>query len=162
MENAQRVREDIWESVKGLSDEQLNMEVAEGTWTIAQVLEHLYLIEKVAIEGFTNIKRIDERNPVKIRRVHLIIDRSQKVDAPEFLVPKREFQTLVALKEKLQGTREIIVRKYKTYSERDLTEMAMPHPVFGSLTLGQWISFIGYHEKRHLAQIEEIKEALIN
>lgn len=162
MENAQKVRGEIWESVKGLSDEQLNMVVAEGTWTIAQVLEHLYLIEKVAIEGFTNIKRINERNPVKIRRVHLIIDRSQKVDAPEFLVPKREFQTLVTLKEKLQGTREIIVRKYKTYSERDLTEMAMPHPVFGSLTLGQWISFIGYHEKRHLAQIEEIKEALIN
>lgn len=161
MENAQKVRGEIWESVKGLSDEQLNMVVAEGTWTIAQVLEHLYLMEKVAIDSFPDIKKVDEKNPVKIRRVHLIIDRSQKVDAPEFLVPNKEFQSLVTLKEKLQGTRDIIVRKYKTYGEQDLTELAMPHPVFGSLTLGQWISFIGYHEKRHLTQIEEIKEALL-
>ncbi|PKC52562.1 hypothetical protein RhiirA1_481220 [Rhizophagus irregularis] len=103
MENAQKVRGEIWESVKGLSDEQLNMVVAEGTWTIAQVLEHLYLMEKVAIDSFPDIKKVDEKNPVKIRRVHLIIDRSQKVDAPEFLVPNKEFQSLVTLKEKLQG-----------------------------------------------------------
>lgn len=45
MDHNERVRQQLIKSVSGLSDEQLNTRAAKGSWTIAQVLEHLYLIE---------------------------------------------------------------------------------------------------------------------
>ncbi|PXW87084.1 hypothetical protein DFR56_106154 [Pseudogracilibacillus auburnensis] len=36
----------------------------------------------------------------------------------------------------------------------------MPHPGFNMLNLSQWISFIGWHERRHIEQIKEVKEKL--
>jgi hypothetical protein len=38
----------------------------------------------------------------------------------------------------------------------DLGLVRFPHWVFGPLTMGQWIAFIGAHEERHLGQIESI------
>ncbi len=43
MDHNERVRQQLIKSVSGLSDEQLNTRAAKGSWTIAQVLEHLYL-----------------------------------------------------------------------------------------------------------------------
>ena len=45
-------------------------------------------------------------------------------------------------------------------SEEALQKKAYPHPIFGLIRLDEWVPFIGYHEKRHLEQIEEIKAKL--
>nr|WP_106782353.1 DinB family protein [Lysinibacillus timonensis] len=161
MENNIKIREELWESVNGLTDKQLNKVVEDGKWSIAQVLEHLYLTEKLALQHLSNVICINETTQVKLRKIHLVEDRTQKVNAPSLLMPSDEYQTLHQLKVKLQSTREALFEKYNTLSEKELSEKAMPHPVFKFLTIGQWISFIGYHEKRHLGQIEEIKAALL-
>jgi len=41
-----------------------------------------------------------------------------------------------------------------------LEDVARDHPVGMSLTLYQWLAFVGYHELRHAAQIREIHDAL--
>lgn len=42
MEHNVQVRENLLNSVEAVSDAQLNEIVAEGVWTIAQNLEHLF------------------------------------------------------------------------------------------------------------------------
>lgn len=161
MENNIKVREQIWKSVSGLTDDQLNRVVEEGKWTLAQVLEHLYLIEKLAVKGLEKALANDEVNPVKLRRIHLVVDRSHKVQAPENLIPTTEFQTLEQLKEKLDGSRNSLLICIDGVSDEILEEKSMPQPAYGALSLRQWIEFIGYHEQRHLGQIEEIKSLLV-
>lgn len=159
MEKNIKVREELWEVIKGLTDEQINKVVEEGKWTIAQVLEHLYLTEKIVVRSFSEAQQTTEENPVKLRKVHLTTDRSQKVNAPKFLVPSNEQQTLGELKEKLKKSRESLEKFIKEVSEEDLNGKFMPHPFFEKLSLNQWVEFLAYHEKRHIAQIEELKEA---
>ena len=38
----------------------------------------------------------------------------------------------------------------------DLNAISFDHWLFGALTLGQWLAFIGVHEQRHLSQIQSI------
>jgi hypothetical protein len=37
-----------------------------------------------------------------------------------------------------------------------LGQISFPHPLIGPLDLYQWVLFVGQHEARHAAQIEEI------
>jgi hypothetical protein len=37
---------------------------------------------------------------------------------------------------------------------------SFPHRVFGPLSLGQWVAFVGIHEERHLGHIERVLESL--
>lgn len=161
MEHIIKAREQIWDSVNELSDDQLNVVFEDGKWSIAQVLEHLYLIEKLAVGGIERTLANGEINSVKLRKIHLAADRSIKVEAPEKLVPTAEFQTLEQLKKKLESSRESLFNCIDGVTEEILDGKSMPHPVYGALSLSQWISFIGYHELRHLGQIEEIKALLV-
>lgn len=160
MENNSKIREAIWESVNGLTDDQLNQVVEEGTWSIAQVLEHLYLIEQLVVDGIQKKLKEEEDKIVKLRPVHLTVDRSIKVQAPPALVPTNNFQTMEQLKNKLSQSRKSLLLLLDPVNEEVLAKKAMHHPVFGELSLVQWISFVGFHEQRHLSQIEEIKELL--
>lgn len=160
MENNIKVRDDIWNSVSGLSDEQLNTVVEEGKWSIAQVLEHLFLVEKNVARGIRKVIPSNEINLAKQRDIHLFIDRSTKFVAPKFVAPSNKFQTVEQLKEKLASSRQALVDSIQGASEGELNQKSLPHPVYGALTISQWVPFIGYHEQRHLLQIEEIKVAL--
>lgn len=160
LENNTKVREELWNVIEGITDEYANKVVEDGRWTIAQVLEHLHLTEKNTVRSFSEAQPITEENPVKLRKVHLTVDRSQKVNAPKFLVPSSEPQSIEQLKEKLKESRQLLNAYLESVSENDLKEKFLPHPFFGNLTVYQWIEFLGYHEKRHIAQIEELKEAL--
>ncbi|SOC42367.1 DinB family protein [Ureibacillus acetophenoni] len=161
MEYNRKVREELWGVIEGLTDDQINRVVEEGKWTIGQVLEHLYLTEKNVVQSFSEAKQITEENPVKLRKVHLTTDRTQRVNAPKFLVPSSRQQTLEQLKEKLKQSRENLENFMKDTSEDHLNGKYMPHPFFEKLTLTQWVEFLAYHEKRHIAQIEELKEAIM-
>lgn len=160
MENNIKVREELWESVNGLSDEQLNEVVEEGKWTIVQVLEHLYLLEKKLARWIQNALLSNASNATENRPIHLAVNRTHKIEAPKVIVPSNEFQTMDQLKIKLADSREALINSIKGVSEDDLNKKSLPHPTFGFLSLNQWVSLIGFHEQRHIGQIEEIKESL--
>lgn len=160
MENTQKIRENLWQSVEGLTDEQINENVGEDRWTIAQVLEHLLIIEENAVKGIAAALASEENSTAPQKPVHLTVNRSRKVPAPASLEPSKDFQTLTSLKEKMTKSRASLENVVKDKSEDELTQKSFLHPVFGMLDVKQWISFIGYHEQRHLEQIEEIKNDL--
>lgn len=87
--------------------------------------------------------------------IQVSVSRKVKVEAPNHTVPEDKFFTLDEMKEKLNDSRN---RLYEVYAHLDVDTLennSMPHPVFGDVPLVQWFPFIGYHEKRHLLQLEE-------
>ncbi|MFF5993581.1 DinB family protein [Lysinibacillus sp. KU-BSD001] len=160
MEHNVKIREKIWESISSLTDEQLNAVVEEGTWSIAQILEHLYLLEENVGKQIAKTLLNKDVNVLGAFPVHVVADRKRKVEAPHFLLPSNEPQTLAELKHKLTTSRETLMHIIGEASDSDLTEKAFAHHRFGTLSLKQWVALIGYHEERHLGQIEEVKQAL--
>ncbi|MFN0279244.1 MAG: DinB family protein [Pyrinomonadaceae bacterium] len=146
----------------GISDAQLNFRAAEGRWTIAEIAEHITVVEQALFEWMTvgrfkpeaskceNPFRIDDR-----MLLGAITNRSKRVTAPEQVVPNGRWKTkeaLIASFEKARGVTTDFIKNNKT----DL------RGVFGLSPLGtvdgfQQILFITGHSERHLAQLKEVK-----
>lgn len=161
MENLHKVRDEILNSVSNLTDHQLNKIVAEESWSVAQVLEHLYLMEENVVRQINLALKREEFEEPGTFPLQVVADRTKKISAPEFLNPSNSFQTLDELKVKLATSRASLERIAQENSEEELNQKTFAHRRFGVLTLNQWIALVGYHEQRHLGQIEEIKEALV-
>ncbi|AFH59363.1 DinB family protein [Paenibacillus caseinilyticus] len=160
MENNRQIRSNIWNTVEDLSDMQINTRVEEGKWTIAQVLEHLYLMEKAITASMSRELNGGEIRPAEEKNFFLTLDRSRSVPAPAPLVPAEGFYTMNELKDKLGESRRTIEELLAGIPDEELAQRSFLHPVFGLMDLRQWLTFIGVHEQRHWGQIEELKMGL--
>ncbi|MGF9977027.1 DinB family protein [Viridibacillus arvi] len=160
LEQNKSIRDELLNSVSNLSDEQLNKEVEEGRWTIMQVLHHLHLIEAGVAKAIQYTLKKGEEQSVKAKPIELTVDRSTKIKAPSFANPDPRFITLEEMKDKLKESRHALHQVVSNSNKDQLKEKAYPQPIFGLMSLDQWVPFIGYHEKRHIEQIEELKEKL--
>jgi hypothetical protein len=150
------IRDTLWKTINRFSDEQLNEKIETGQWSIMQVLDHLYLIEKSVTKGMKDKLENGEQLSQTDKPIHFTIDRSTKVDAPPYLIPTNDFIPLNVMKEKLNGSRNDLLHLIRQTSMEVLSGKGFKHPLFGMLSLDQWVEFIGYHEKRHHTQIEEL------
>ncbi|MGE7623447.1 DinB family protein [Viridibacillus sp. NPDC096237] len=160
LEHNKSIRAELLNSVSHLSDEQLNKEVEEGRWTIMQVLHHLYLIEFGVAKAIQYTLKKGEKQSANAKPIELIVDRSTKIKAPSFAEPDETFITLEEMKVKLKQSSNDLLQVVTNSNKDQLKDKAYPHPTFGLISLEQWVPFIGYHEKRHIEQIEELKEKL--
>ncbi|MGG4267042.1 DinB family protein [Peribacillus simplex] len=159
-ENA-NIREELLIAVSGLSDEQLNAHPEEGRWSIIQVLDHLYKMERTITRNIEDKLKSDESTTPVDKPIELtLLNREVKVQAPAFVIPSESFQTLSELKDKLSESRKAFIQVVDHAKLNDLEQKSFPHPLFKELSLKQWITFVGLHEKRHLMQIEELKSKL--
>lgn len=161
MEDNKVIREAVLRSIENLSDEQLNEQVEAGRWSIMQVLDHLYLMERAIVHTLSDQLTNGENKATVEKPIQFTTNRSTKVTAPSFATPSVDFISLEEMKSKLTKSRENLNNLIASADKTLLTQRSYPHPVFGDLSLAQWIPFIGLHEKRHLAQIEEVKAKLV-
>lgn len=161
LDHLNEVREELWKSVTGLSDEELNMKMAEDEWTIAQVLEHLYLVERAVASQLKHGLYEESEEPFEEKPIHLALDRSIKAKVPiSALEPKSEPQTFVSLRSKLDKSRQQLTEAATELDPAILTHRALSHPAFGLINLKQWVESVGIHEQRHIEQIKELKAKL--
>lgn len=156
----EKIREEVIQAVKDLSDEELNKCVEEGKWSIMEVLEHLYLLERAVSYSILKQLENDQSEPATEKPIHLAVNRKTKIQAPDYVSPTGRITTWEVMAEKLGKSRQGLLDAVVNVDEILLENKSFLHPVFGQLSLKQWVSFIGYHEKRHLEQINEIKEQL--
>lgn len=153
-------REALLAEVNGISDENLNQKPDEKSWAIKQVLEHLFLMEGAIVKTIEDQLANGEDVDTESKPIELTVNRDQKVEAPGFATPTDDFATLDEMKLKLAASHKGLLKLVEKADPGKLVRKAFPHPVFGPMSLKQWIPFIGWHEKRHLLQIQEVKEAL--
>lgn len=153
-ENA-RIRHAILKAVEPFDDRLLNEKPSQGEWSAMQILDHLHKMEEAITTGVAKTAKKNERKKAMKKPVQVSVSRKVKVEAPNHTVPEERFFTLEEMKEKLNDSRNRLYEVYTQTDEETLQNNSMPHPVFGDVPLIQWFPFIGYHEKRHLAQLEE-------
>jgi|SRR4051812_34410473 uncharacterized damage-inducible protein DinB len=159
-------RERIYERARGLNDEQFNARQNAGAWSVAEVVEHLTIIEgrllgmmKLMLtkaEGATpkSDSASSEMQPFSLE--HFVERASrEKYSAPEHLHPSGK-ENPADLLARMQQTRDELHSLSPRIEATDLSMVVYPHPAFGPLNFYQWLAFIGIHEERHLAQIEKI------
>ncbi|WP_028777268.1 DinB family protein [Shimazuella kribbensis] len=152
------VRRNIWKNVKPLSDQQLNQSESTDRWSIAQILDHLLIIENFITKKIKDTLDVPTPPPIN-KPIHLTLNRSRKIKSPTTV--SNDFQTLQSLQKKLNASRYSFESLIEQMTQEQLEQKSISHPVFGDrMSLKQWIEFVGLHEQRHLEQIKEVKANL--
>jgi len=145
----------------GISDAQLNFRVAEGRWTIAEIAEHITVVEQALFGMFTapsaskkfasdDLPRIGDTT-IKLA----ITNRGTKFTAPEQVRPNGRWKTVADLIANFEKTRAATIEYIKN-NKTDLRGTFVQSPM-GTIDSAQGIVFISGHADRHLAQLREVK-----
>jgi hypothetical protein len=143
-----------------LDEEQLNQVPFEGSWTAAQLGDHLskaYTIMPV-LTGRTELlnRPIDEKLD-GIRAVFL--DFSTKLKSPAEIVPDSGPFEKAELIGRLTTQTELLA-SYAQHNDLTLICLDSELPTIGTLTRYEWLSFIGIHTQRHIHQLKNIIQHL--
>lgn len=158
-------RERIFKRVEGLTDDEAGARPNPNAWSVAEIIEHLSIIEDRLLRMMTMMLTKTEgaetarssNGPVEIKPFTLdqYIERSrnEKYTAPEAVRPGGSAK----LADSLQGmrrSREELRALQPRIEAINLSGTTYPHPAFGPLNFYEWLAFVGIHEERHLGQIE--------
>src|ERR1041384_3925420 len=157
------VRRRIVEHAARLNEAQQNFRPTESAWSVADVIEHLAIIEGNMVRLVTKllgkVESADDGTSTEPRPMPpFSLDdyeaqiRDQKLVAPEEIRPRGAplNESLARLRESRAALNALRPRIELAHG----TRAHYPHPFFGPLNLYQWLAFIGMHEARHLSQIE--------
>ncbi|MFN7993510.1 MAG: DinB family protein [Bryobacteraceae bacterium] len=156
-----QTRDGVLAAVKGLSEEQWKFKPAPDRWSIAEVMEHIAIVEGL----FDDSVRPQLENgapPPKDRNVEqldaLILsklpDRTTKFQAPPEIQPTGRWTHQEALDHFLGDRRKTIEYMQSATSMRQHT---VTHPVLGALDGYEWVLLAAGHSERHTKQILEVK-----
>jgi hypothetical protein len=163
MDYVEEKRKELLESFRGIPEEKLNYRVSEGSWTIAQILDHLRLVEGGVARLVT--KRAGQARAAGLREedsAESIIRSfdpyaarlaSAVLQSPEPVRPRVDVSHAEALAG-LESSREALRVAAGSANGLALGEIKHTHPILGELDLYQWLIFLGGHEERHKKQIE--------
>ncbi|MGE3466329.1 MAG: DinB family protein [Pyrinomonadaceae bacterium] len=152
---------DYVDQLTGISDAQLNFRAAEGRWTIAEIAEHITVVESALfamLTAPTAAKTYKCEDVPRIPDTALILaitNRSQKFTAPEQVRPNGRWKTKAELISNFEKTRAITIEYIKN-TKADLRSTFVQSPM-GTIDSLQGILFISGHGDRHLAQLKEVK-----
>ncbi|HEY0929151.1 MAG TPA: DinB family protein [Gemmatimonas sp.] len=139
---------------------------AEGAWSIAQVIEHLAMVEDGAGRLLGNfIKQVRDIPETEIDAIAPTIERFQVWDpsrgrvAPEFVSPKGQISFDEALTRQ-STARARVIEALIAASGCALGTVNYPHPALGTLTGYQWALVTAQHQRRHLPQIAAVSSSL--
>lgn len=155
-------RQELLNTIEDIPEHLFNERETEHKWSVGQVLEHLYKTEVEITKAIKYMLTLPEQEPLPDQPLALTLDRSTKRTATDTIAPSNIVNKNDVLLLLSQSREQLLQLIDSIPPEQDLTTRGLKHPVFPILSLKQWIEFIGYHEKRHFAQIIEIKQHITN
>ncbi|HMO81965.1 MAG TPA: DinB family protein [Pyrinomonadaceae bacterium] len=155
-------KDEYVKQLTGISDAQLNFRAAEGRWTIAEIAEHITVVE-TALFGMCTApdaaKTFECDDLPRIPDTALILaitNRSQKFTAPEQVRPNGRWKTREDLIASFEKARAITIDHIKN-NKADLRATFIQSPM-GMVDSFQGILFLTGHSDRHLDQLREVKD----
>ena len=154
-------KKNVLDATKGLSEAQWNFKASPDRWSVAQVMEHIAAAEdfirgtvkeKVMMgpagEPGRDVKKTDDAV------LAMVPDRTNKVQAPEPLVPTNRFGSPEGSIKHFLESRAATEDFLKTTA--GLRDHVMDSPL-GKLDGYEFMLFIAAHSERHTKQINEVK-----
>ena len=145
---------ELIELISSFSETEINEIPSAGSWTAAQVAEHVTksnfgIIKSLKKEG-TSPGRAADAGIEELKKTFLDFDK--KLLSPEFILPTRD----IYQKKLVVDNLEISIAQLKELSRHvDLFEM-ISHPIFGEVTKLELLHFVVYHTQRHIHQLKNI------
>ncbi len=155
-------RDHMLSVLDGLSDEQLNFKPDDVTWSIAEVVEHLAIIENT-FGGMVHKTVADGPNPAlkdslvftDEQIMPAITDRSNKVKTSKPFEPSGKYGSYEATLQAFLEKRSELIEYVKT-TDDDLRNRYNNDLPFGAVDGVQLIVFTAAHTERHVLQMEEV------
>ncbi len=146
----------------GITTAQESRRIGDG-WTVAQVVEHVAIVEGGAGRIVSNIaKQVADRPETSDEPVAGALDRYRvadpsfrKVEAPEMVQPANGLPVAESMV-RLRESRARLIAALEAASGTALGNAHFPHPLFGPLDGYQWGLLAAQHQLRHLVQIRTI------
>ena len=164
-----QTRTELRAAVDAVPSTARNTKPAADQWSVAQILDHLAIahnrvaagVSKWIAEAKANGIGPDTATSSVVGTIptERILDRSQKVQAPETILPRSEVDAETAWTD-LELAREKLRAAFLSGDGLALDQVTQPHPVLGPINMYQWVLFSGSHEARHTLQILEIATQL--
>ncbi|WP_276503446.1 DinB family protein [Terrimonas pollutisoli] len=148
---------EFYNVLASFTQEQLNEVPFEGSWTAAQVADHM-LKSKSGIPGLLRgPSRPTLREPDEMVEAinEAFLDFTTKLKSPDFIIPTDEPANKEELLQSLNSVRGNI-KKASAAVDLSATITSFPFPGLGEFTGYEWIYFLVCHTKRHTHQLKNI------
>jgi len=170
----EKVRGKLKAIVEGLTDEELHALPEGEKWTVAQIVEHISMVDEGAGKLCSRLLRKAQAaggasdgtariSPAFIEKA--MASAQSKLEAPETVQPRTGrsiADSFAAFDHNLGKFGELM----PLFESIDDTNHKFPHPYFGDMTATEWFAVKIAHEARHLRQIktllEKIRETQMN
>ncbi|MDQ3019373.1 MAG: DinB family protein [Bacteroidota bacterium] len=153
--------EKLFQLFSEFKPEHINTVPFEGSWTAAQLAEHLYKSDKLILKTVNGPVKPTERQPDEKVSVikEVFLDFKTKMKSPDFNTPSNKEHEQKEMLNSLEEKKEEITQVIKTKNLSD-TCLSFTLPEMGELTRLEWIYFGIYHMQRHTHQLKNIFEKL--
>ena len=156
-------RERLLEAAKGVNPSFAEIRPRRGSWCVAEILMHLAMTEELVVRIISrsvSLGREQAVGPETSEESLLssldelsITESAAPLTAPERITPLRDATMEQALGA-LETSRRALHDALRDADGMNLGALTRQHPVFGELTIYQWVLFVGQHEERHTRQIQ--------
>lgn len=143
------------QSIAEIDIKQINKVPKDGTWSVLQVLEHIYYVEKGTFFLMQGPVKENYRKPFeKIEEIKTyLLDFNKKAEAPGTTQPKGKFDDPSKALEKIRANRSAIIEHMTNENKYDLVD-SFEHFYFGKMTRIEWLYMMIYHVDRHIHQAD--------
>jgi hypothetical protein len=169
MDYVEEKRTELLKSFADVSGDRLCRRATEDGWSVAEILEHLRMVEAGVARLIT--KRVgqareaglgEEKSTAPVLPTfdqHGARLENAVLHSPATVVPRANIDINEAV-EGLESSREALRAAAVSADGLAIGEIKHTHPVLGELDLYQWLIFVGQHEGRHRKQIERTLKSI--
>ena len=159
-----KVRSRLKEVVSSLSEEQMSALPDGEKWTVAQIVEHISMVDESAMKICAKLlKKAQDAGKISDGSVVISDNFLQKgsevaqlkLNAPDVVQPTAG-KTIPESIAKLDENTEQLEQLRALFESVDGTDIKFPHPFFGEISAQEWLALKGGHEMRHIKQIEKV------
>ena len=157
-------REELRALVASLPPDALTQTRGDDEWSVAQILEHLAMVEDGSGRLFAKMlkdaeasgeRESDSSSVLGINDRYGIVTSNARITAPEFIRPTAGLSPEESMA-RLDAARERLKQAMRRASGLALGNVSTPHPAFGPFTAYQWLLATAQHERRHMRQIRRL------
>lgn len=166
-----RVHEKLLATVAPLDEVLFAKSPATGSWSVAQIIQHLALVEDRVIKDLAKEVARPPRKVSLVRRfvpTSIVSSRLVRVKAPQAVNP--ETKPRPSDVDQVPGKADAIANFNRarndlkhlceTHGNNRFRKIVFKHPFLGEIDGVATVSFVGYHEQRHYKQIREVLKTL--
>lgn len=147
----------LQQTVNAFPQQTFNEVPFPGSWTPAQVCEHV--LKSCGVSAILNGKtRVTEREPdVNVAPLReQFLNFNIKMQSPDFILPSDKPHTKEEMMEALERVWEEMMDD-AAMLDLSITCLDFELPGIGAMTRYEWLNFLTVHTKRHIHQMEKMQ-----